>query len=74
MTESSTINEKSEVPNVQRNYNCGSQGIILDLEKVRFISLHLRTNVRTLACQLGAFKSKIHRLIQKRKINYIQLS
>ena len=59
---------KGEVPNVQTNYKGGSQGILLDLEKVRSIPLHLRTNVRTLACQLGASKSKVHRLIQKGKI------
>ncbi|XP_074378409.1 uncharacterized protein LOC141719949 [Apium graveolens] len=60
--------KKGEVPNVQTNYKGGSQGILLDLEKVRSIHLHLRTNVRTLACQLGASKSKVHRLIQKGKI------
>ena len=57
-----------EHPNVQRKYKGGNQGYVLDLEKVRSIPLHLRTNIRTLACQLSACKSTVHRLIQKGKI------
>lgn len=40
----------------------------LDLEKVRSIPIHLRTNIRTLAIQLCASKSTVYRLVQKGKI------
>ncbi|KAK1390664.1 hypothetical protein POM88_018842 [Heracleum sosnowskyi] len=56
------------VPNVNRKYKGGNKRHIMDLEKVRQIPLHLRTNIRTLANQLHASKSTVHRLVQKGKI------
>ncbi|KAK1400924.1 hypothetical protein POM88_000529 [Heracleum sosnowskyi] len=45
-----------EQPNADRKYKGGNQKYVFDLEKVRSIPLHLRTNIRTLACQLNARK------------------
>lgn len=56
------------VNNVQRKHKSGNQGYVFDLGKVRSIPLHLRTNIRTLSCQLGEHKSTVHRLIQLGKI------
>lgn len=56
------------IPNVDRKYKGGHKRYALDLEKVSSIPLHLRTNIRTLACQLCASKSTVHRLVQKGKI------
>lgn len=56
------------VPDVDRKYKGGKKTYSLDLEKVRSIPLHLRTNIRTLAVQLCASKSTVHRLVQRGKI------
>ena len=57
-----------EDPNVQRKYKGGNQRYVLNLQQVQSIPLHLRSNIRTLACQLNACKSTVYRLIQKEKI------
>ena len=59
---------KMELPSVDRKYKAGNMTYVFDLEKVTSIPLHLRTNIRTLACQLKAGKSTVHRMIQKGSI------
>ncbi|XP_074347665.1 uncharacterized protein LOC141686536 [Apium graveolens] len=53
---------------VQRKYKGSNKSKVFDLEKVSSIPLRLRTNIRTLACQLNAPKSTVHRIIQRGKI------
>lgn len=52
-------------PDVQRKYQGGKKAYALDSEQVRSILLRLRSNIRTLACQLNQSKSVVHRLVQK---------
>ncbi|XP_074362072.1 uncharacterized protein LOC141702269 [Apium graveolens] len=56
------------LPDVERRYKGKINKFAIDLEKVTSIPLHLRTNIRTLSCQLGASKSVVHRLVQRGKI------
>lgn len=56
------------LPDVDRKYKGANKRYALDLEQVKSIPLHLRTNIRTLTCQLSAPKSTVHRLVQKGKI------
>ncbi|XP_074370430.1 uncharacterized protein LOC141711697 [Apium graveolens] len=60
--------KEGNLPNVDRKYKGGHKRYALDLEKVRHIPLHLRCNIRTLAQQLNASKSTVHRLVQKGNI------
>ncbi|XP_074323258.1 uncharacterized protein LOC141660192 [Apium graveolens] len=62
------IKDGKELPNVDRKFKGGNMKYIFNLEKVRSIPLHLRTNIRTLACQLKVGKSTVHRMIQKDRI------
>ncbi|KAK1381046.1 hypothetical protein POM88_027791 [Heracleum sosnowskyi] len=57
-----------EHPNVHRKYKGSNKSKVFNLENVSSISLHLRTNIRTLACQLNAPKSTVHIAIQKGEI------
>lgn len=56
------------LPSVDRKYKGGYKRYSLDLGQVKSIPLRLRANIRTPTCQLGASKSTVHRLVQKRKI------
>ncbi|XP_063942703.1 uncharacterized protein LOC135150363 [Daucus carota subsp. sativus] len=60
--------KEGHLPDVDRRYKGANVKIQMDLEKVKSIPLKLRTNIRTLACQLGASKSMVHRLVRKGKI------
>lgn len=60
--------KEGNLPDVDRRYKGANIKTKIDLEKVKSIPLKLRTNIRTLACQLGASKSMVHRLVQKGKI------
>ena len=57
---------------VQRKYK-GNNTKVFDLEKVSSIPLHLRTNIRTLVCQLNALNPLSTELFKREKLSHIQM-